>query len=89
MTRPWWQWALGWVGLAALLATLVLYAPSGLVVPSWAYVLLIVVWCALLAVAILLLRTGRPLLVLALPVAACLIWFGVLSAGGSWLGWTP
>lgn len=88
MTRPWWQWALGWLGLAALLATLVFYASSGLLAPGWAVALLLVVWLALLAVAILLLRTRRPLYVVLTPVVAVLIWFGVLTAGENWLGWT-
>lgn len=88
MTRPWWQWALGWLGLAALLATLVFYAASGLLAPGWAVAVLLVIWLALLAVAIWLLRARRPLWVLPTPVAAWLIWFGALSAGESWLGWT-
>lgn len=88
MTRPWWQWVLGWLGLAALLATLVFYASSGLLAPGWAVALLLVVWLALLAVAILLLRTRRPLYVVLTPVVAVLIWFGVLTAGENWLGWT-
>jgi hypothetical protein len=88
MTRPWWQWALGWLGLAALLATLVFYAASGLLAPAWAVAMLCVIWLALLAVAIRLLRTQRPLHVLLVPVAAGLIWFGVLTAGENWLGWT-
>ena len=88
MTRPWWQWALGWVGLAAHLATLVFYAASGLLAPGWAVALLLVIWLALLGVAIWLLRTRRPLLVLVVPVVAWLIWFGVLSAGERWGGWT-
>ena len=88
MTRPWWQWALGWLGLAARLATLVFYAASGLLAPGWAVAVLLVIWLALLAVAIWLLRARRPLWVLPTPVAAWLIWFGALSAGESWLGWT-
>ncbi|WP_433364562.1 hypothetical protein ACQPZX_34185 [Actinoplanes sp. CA-142083] len=88
MERPLWQWVLGWVGLAALLATLVLYAASGLLAPGWAIALLLVVWLALLAVAIWLLRSRRPLAVLLVPVAAVLIWFGALTAGENLLGWT-
>jgi hypothetical protein len=33
-------------------------------------------------------RRRRPLYVLLTPVAAWLIWFGVLTAGENWLGWT-
>ena len=88
MARPWWQWALGWLGLAAHFGALVFYAASGLLAPGWAVALLLVIWFALLAVAIWLLRGRRPLLVLPVPVAAALIWFGALTAGEHLLGWT-
>ena len=88
MTRPWWQWALGWLGLVAFLGTLAVYAASGLLAPAWAVVVLWVIWLALLAMAIWLLRSRRPLYVLLVPIAAGLIWFGVLTAGERWLGWT-
>ena len=86
--RPWWQWALGWLGLAALLGTLVFYAASGLLAPGWAVALLLLIWFALLAVAVRLLYAQRPLPVLLTPVVAWLIWFGALTAGERWLGWT-
>ena len=88
MTRPWWQWVLGWLGLAALLATGFFYASSGLLAPAWAVAVLLVLWLLLLIVAIQFLRIRRPLYVLPIPVAAWLIWFGALSAGEKWLGWT-
>ena len=88
MTRPWWQWLLGWLGFAAMLATLVFYAASGLLAPGWAVALLLIIWLALLIVAIRLLRRRRPLLVLLTPVAAYLIWLAALTAGEKWLGWT-
>jgi hypothetical protein len=88
MMRPWWQWLLGWLGFAALLATLVFYVASGLLAPAWAVVLLLVVWLALLVVAIGLLRRRQPLWVLLTPIAAWLIWFAALTAGETWLGWT-
>ena len=88
MERPWWQWVLGWVGLAALLVTVIFYAASGLLAPGWAVAVLLVIWFALLAVAIWLLRTRRPLYVLPVPVAAWLIWIGALTAGENLLGWT-
>jgi hypothetical protein len=86
--RPWWQWALGWLGLAALLVTLIPYAASGLLAPAWAVALLLVIWLALLITAIWLLRIRRPLYVVAVPIAAWLLWVGVLTAGENWLGWT-
>ena len=86
--RPWWQWALGWLGLAALLGTLFFYVASGLLAPGWAVAVLLLIWLALLAVAVRLLYLRRPLPVLLTPVAAWLIWLGALTAGENWLGWT-
>jgi hypothetical protein len=86
MTRPWWHLALGWLGLVAHLATLVFYAASGLLAPGWAVAVLLVVWLALLVVAIWLLR-NRPVFVPLVPIGAWLIWFGALTAGEKWLGW--
>jgi hypothetical protein len=48
----------------------------------------LVVWVALLTVAIWLMYTRRPLYVPAAPVVAWLIWLGVPTAGQNWLGWT-
>jgi hypothetical protein len=88
MTRPWWHWALGWLALAALLLTGFFYASSGLLAPAWAVAVLLVIWLLLLIAAVQFLRIRRPLYVLPVPVAAWLIWFGALSAGESWLGWS-
>ena len=86
--RPWWQWFLGWLGLAALLSTSVFYLASGLLAPGWAVALLLVVWLTLVVAAVVLLRRRQPLWVLLTPVAAALIWFAALTAGERWLGWT-
>jgi len=88
MARPWWQWVLGWLGLAALLVTGIFYASSGLLAPGWAVAVLLVIWLLLLIVAIQMLRIRRPLYVLPVPVAAWLVWLGALTAGENWLGWT-
>jgi len=88
MTRPWWQWLLGWLGLAGLLAALPFYAASGLLAPGWAVVLLLLVWLVLLVLAIRSLYRRQPLWVPVIAVVAWLIWFGALSAGEAWLGWT-
>lgn len=77
----------GWIGLVAHLATLIWYAASGLLAPGWAVVLLLVAWAALLVLAIVLLRR-RPAYVLVVPVLSALVWFGAISAGEAWLGWT-
>ena len=87
-TLPRWQWVLGWLGFAALLATLIFYAASGLLAPAWAVALLLVVWLVLVVTAVQLLRRRRPLWVLPMPLAAWLIWWGALSGGETWLGWT-
>ena len=83
MTHPWRQWALGWLGLAALLGTLVFYAASDLLAPGRAVAVLLIIWLALLVASIWLLRTRRPLWVLPASVAAWLIWLGALTAGGT------
>ena len=77
----------GWAGLLAHLATLVWYLASGLVAPGWAVVVLLLIWLALLGLAIYLLRT-RPVWVLVVRVLAAAVWFGAVSAGEAWLGWT-
>ncbi|MER7459838.1 hypothetical protein [Micromonospora sp. NPDC126480] len=77
----------GWLGLAAHLVLAFFYVVSGLVVPAWALAGLLVIWLALLAVAIRLLRQ-RPAFVPLVPLAAVLIWLAVVSAGDAWLDWT-
>jgi hypothetical protein len=79
----------GYAGVAVHLILAVLpFSASGLVAPLWAVILLWVVWGALLVVAWRLLQR-RPLMVLAVPVVALLIWFAVLTIGQQLLGWTP
>ncbi|GAA2630041.1 hypothetical protein GCM10010399_72390 [Dactylosporangium fulvum] len=82
------QKALGWVGFAAHLATVVWYAASGLLAPGWAVVLLLVIWVGMTVFALRLVRGERPLWTLAVPVLDAAIWFGVLSFGEAALGWT-
>jgi hypothetical protein len=77
----------GWVGVALHAATFFWYAASGLLAPGWAVAVLLVLWAALLVLAIWLRRT-RPLLTPLVAVLAMALWFAILSAGEAWLGWT-
>jgi hypothetical protein len=78
----------GVIGFVGHLATLIWYAASGLVAPGWAVAALLVVWVALLVVAIMLWRSGHPAWILLVPVAATAIWFAAISAGETFLHWT-
>ncbi|GAB4050996.1 hypothetical protein [Catellatospora paridis] len=77
----------GALGILAQLVLLPFFLSSGLATPLWGLILLMMIWTALLVVAIRLWRT-RPFLVPLVPVVAVAAWFAVLSAGGAWLGWT-
>lgn len=75
------------LGILLLVAVLPFYLASGLMAPGWAVVGLLVVWAGLVALGVRWFRRA-PYRVPALPVAAALIWFGVMFAGDNWLGWT-
>lgn len=80
-----------WVGMIALalyVATGVFpYLVSGLVVPIWALILLMVLWGVGLAfTARLALR--RPILSLAAIPAALAFWWLYVTAGSAMFGWT-
>jgi hypothetical protein len=75
------------VAMLALLVLAPFFLASGLMAPTWAVVSLVGVWLALFVVGCSWFRR-RPWWLFLLPVAAVLIWFGVMSAGGAWLGWT-
>jgi len=75
------------VGVVLLLALLPFYLSSGLVAPLWAIGLLLLVWIALFVLAVRWFR-ARPWWVLVLPFVAAAVWFGTLSAGERFLGWT-
>ncbi|KWX04546.1 hypothetical protein TH66_07085 [Carbonactinospora thermoautotrophica] len=79
---------MGWAGVAAHLVLLVPYASAGLVAPPWAVAGLLLVWAALLVLALVLLRGRRPVLALAAPLLAAAMWLLVLTAGDLLLGWT-
>jgi len=75
------------VALLAMVPVGSFYLASGLLVPGQWLFLLWVVFLVLVSVGVRLFRC-RSYLVLAVPVVAAVVWFGTLSAGEAWLGWT-
>ena len=75
------------VALLAMVPVGFFYAASGLLVPGPWLFLLWVVFLLLVSVGVRLFRR-RSYLVLAVPVVAAGLWFGTLSAGEAWWGWT-
>jgi len=75
------------VALLAMVPVGFFYAASGLLVPGPWLFLLWVVFLVLVSVGVRLFRR-RSYLVLAVPVVAAALWFGTLSAGEAWFGWT-
>ena len=59
---------------------------SGLVAPSWAVAVLVVLW--FVAAALLWIWRRDAVRSLLVPVAMGAIWYLGISAGGAWLGWT-
>lgn len=85
--QPGWKRALGIVGILLHLVVGYFYLTAGLVVPGGWLVVFLLVWVALLVVAIRLFRR-RPLLVLLVPVVALALLVGGVSVGGALLDWT-
>ncbi|MEV4840695.1 hypothetical protein AB0K05_39765 [Nonomuraea sp. NPDC049486] len=78
-----------WLGLAGHLGTLVpFYVSSGLMAPLWAIIVLFAVWLALLVAAVQAVRARSPWGLL-VPVVSLAFWWTAMSAGGTFLGWTP
>jgi hypothetical protein len=73
--------------MAGMAAAFFLYAASGLVAPWWGVVLLLLVWLVLFVVGCLW-WTPHPNRLPLLAVAAVVLWFAAITAGGAWLGWT-
>jgi hypothetical protein len=82
------SYVLGALGLVALLALAPFFLASGLMAPGWAVVLLMAIWLALFLLGCLWIRR-KPLWVIPLPFIGAVIWFGGMTAGEAWLGWTP
>jgi len=74
------------LGVLGLLGVLPFFVASGLAAPLWAVVLLLILWLALLVVAI---RqfSRMPWLVPALPFVAAAVWWLTMTLGESVLGW--
>jgi hypothetical protein len=85
--QPVWALVLGFVGIAAHLVVGYFYLAAGLVAPLYGIIILWVLWAALLGLAIWLLRR-HPLWILAIPLVAVGILFGVIALGESVLGWS-
>ena len=75
------------VALLAMVPVGFFYAASGLLVPGPWLFLLWLLFLALVAVGVRLFRR-RSYGVLAVPVVGIGLWFGILSAGEAWWGWT-
>ncbi len=78
----------GWLGVAAMLVLAPFFLATGLMAPLWGVVLVMAIWLALLALAVLAIRRRRPLLALLAPVVAAGLWWLVLTLGERLLGWT-
>ena len=77
-----------WFVIAAILQAAVgfMYLPSVLMAPLYAVVLLWALWIA--ATVVLVRFRHRGPLLLVVPVAAALLWVGIMSFGDAVLGWT-
>jgi hypothetical protein len=82
------SYVLAALALAAMLVLAPFFVASGLMAPGWAVALFIAIWLALFALGCVWIRR-KPLRVVPLPFLAAAVWFGGMSAGGAWLGWTP
>jgi len=88
VSHPLWAKVLGWIGIAAHLVVGYLYLASGLVAPTYGIIILWVIWAALLALAIVMLRRS-PAWTLLIPLVALGVLYGGIALGESLLGWGP
>ena len=59
---------------------------GGLIMPTWALIVLGSVWLGLLVVMVL--KRGQPRWVFAMPLISILLWFAAAFAGDAFLDWT-
>jgi len=76
------------LALAAMLALAPFFLASGLMAPGWAVGIFITVWLLLFGLGCYWIRR-KPLWVIPLPLIAGMFWYGGMTAGEAWLGWTP
>jgi hypothetical protein len=81
-------WVGAWLAVTAMLVLAPFFFASGLLAPLWGVVVVVAMWAALFALAIVLLVKRRPLWVLPVPLLAVGFWWLFLSLGGKFLGWT-
>jgi hypothetical protein len=81
----WRRWG-SWVGAAGMLVALWFYFFVGLVAPWWMVPVMLALWLLLAVVAWQ--RASTAWVPLVMPLVAMGLWFGVLSAGGAWFGWS-
>lgn len=81
------KYVAGVLALAAMLALAPFFLASGLMAPGWAVGIFIAAWLVLFGLGCFWIRR-KPLWVVPLPFIAAALWFGGMSAGGAWLGWT-
>ncbi len=75
------------LAMLAMLAQAPFYFAARLIAPDWAAWLFMLVWLVLFGLGCFWFRR-RPLWVLGVPVVAAAVWFGGMSAGDAFLGWT-
>ncbi|QGN33808.1 hypothetical protein [Microlunatus sp. Gsoil 973] len=82
------QYVIGGLALAAMVALAPFFLASGLMAPGWAVATFIGIWVVLFGLGCLWVIRRRPLRTIPLPFIAAVVWFGGMSAGEAWLGWT-
>lgn len=75
------------VGLVLLASSFFLYAASGLLAPTWAVVVLMLTWVAMLVLCFVW-WTPHPKRTVLLGIGSFVWWFVAITAGGVLLDWT-
>ncbi len=84
--KPVWTVMLRAIGFLLMVPVALLYVSSGLIVPTPYLFVLWALWGAFLVVMIV--KRHDWHIVLASPFVALALWFAILWAGGTFLGWT-